>query len=172
MKKVFILETITIVCFLTLLFYGETKLSWKHALSFVLIGASIYFSEVVFENTFFIISAVLILSTVIWYIIMQNKFFKVLITNAICLIGMAVIQVWIPLYLLISGNDYSIIQNNQYLYGLPCRIIEYIILFLIFVFKIKPKIASKGLTKLVSKAAMTSSLWWVYEPKQPKCLRR
>jgi cyclic lactone autoinducer peptide len=171
----FILETITIVGFLTLLF--TQKLSWKVLLNFILIGGSIYFVESYNLNNFLEAGIICILATLIWSLLSStNSFFDILrktaLTNFICIIGMIVIQnAWIPFVCYITGKDLSYVLSNIYMFGLPCRAIEYIILIFIYIFKVKPTIVSGALTTIAKTTVKSASIWWVYQKKEPKILK-
>lgn len=169
----FILEAFTIVGLLTIMFYNQlgAKLGYKHLIVFILTCGAIYGSELI-QIPLVPELCILISSTLIFCVIMKVSIVKTFITNLICLVGMLIIQFWIPLYSLITNTSTETISNNFSFYGLPCRAVEYIILFLIYSFKIKPAIVSQSVLKLASNVSRTTSIWWVYQPKEPKCLKK
>lgn len=170
----FILESITIFVFFALLFV--VKLSPKYILTFVAICGAVYFSEM-FSNPLFLSAFVILSTTIIWTITYRINFDtlkKSFITATVCNIAMLLIQFWIPLYCLVTNTDPGSI--NEFIFGLPCRLIEYVILFGIYLVKVKPLLVYETTSNLVLKAAKNStrlaSIWWVYQPKVPKSLRK
>jgi cyclic lactone autoinducer peptide len=166
------LESITIFLFLSLLFV--VKFSPKHVFVLAAISASVYFSEKL-DNPILIWLLLISLVTCIWSISQGfnlKNIYKTFISLLICALSMLIIQFWIPLYLLISNADPKIITDNEFWFGLPCRLTEYIILFGIYSFKVKSIIASKAVTRLAKNTMSLTSLWWVYQPKAPKSLKK
>jgi cyclic lactone autoinducer peptide len=146
----------------------------KYIAAFVLTIAAVYASELL-NNSVFISLSIIISVTIIWtlfYSVSWNTLWKSLLTSSICIAGMLVIQFWIPLYLLVTNSDPTVINSNVFMFGLPCRVIEYAILSGIYIFRVKPIIASMGLTALAKRVTTAASIWWVYEPKPPKSLRK
>jgi len=165
----FILESITIFALLAILFVIPFKI--RYILSFIVISAVVYVCELI-QNPVLMAGTIVLSISIAWTIfhnISVSTFLKALVTNFVCMIAMLFIQFWIPLYVLITGVDPSTI--NEWLFGLPCRLVEYIILFLIYIFKVKPIIASKALMGLAKGTASTASIWWVYQPKEPRGIK-
>lgn len=170
-------ETITVVSFLSILFYSMYKPTFiKIFTAFLLIFVSISACDYI-ANEVIASAAIILLSAVIWTLITKGIDIKYLgksvLTVFICLVGMLAIQLWIPIYFMITGCKSSILNDvmTQFYLSIPCRIAEYIILFLIYVFKIKPIIAASVLAGLSKRVVSVASIWWIYQPKTPKGLR-
>jgi hypothetical protein len=170
----FILETITIVGLLTLLFWGTMKPSWKHATIFILTAASIFLIELQNFNDFAEAGIIILCSTFCWGLILPEENFvklalKSLLTNLISMAGIWLIQIaWIPFYLYVMKLDLNYVAANEFWFGLPCRIVEYIILALIYIFAVRPAIGAKSIETLGKAFGKYNfSILWVYEPKSP-----
>lgn len=171
-------EAITVFAFLSILFYGSYKPSaLKFIFSFLFIFVNIITGDMI-SNELLGAALIIILSAAIWTIITKgldlSYFFKSLLTIFICLTGMLVIQIWVPIYIMLTKQTTDILKDTmtQFYFSIPCRIMEYIILVFIYVFKIKPILAAKGLTAISKGIVKPASIWWVYTPKMPKGLRK
>jgi cyclic lactone autoinducer peptide len=163
----FILESITIFAFLAILFVIPFRP--RYVFSFGIICAAIYVCELI-TNPFLMAVAIIMSVSIIWTVFHEvsiNTFLKALVTNFICLLAMLAIQFWIPLYILITGTT----DINELLFGIPCRLLEYITLFIIYSVKVKPIILSKALTGIAKATVKPASIWWVYQPKIPRGLK-
>lgn len=175
----FILETITIVGLLTLLFWGKDRPSFRHAVAFILTALSIWLIESLSLNDFAEAGLIILISTIWWYLCVRTDMkngtliWKTFLTNLISMIGIWLIQIaWIPFYLYIMKLDLNYVVANEFWFGLPCRIVEYIILALIYIFAVRPAIGAKSI-ETIGKAIgkYNFSILWVYTPKTPKCWR-
>lgn len=90
----------------------------------------------------------------------------------------------VPLYLIITNTSQQTLNSSfweLFLIGLPIRVLEYVSLFIArkyFVNKdlnsennVVLKSLSKGVEKLAYSNMHAASTFWIYQPKEPKCLK-
>ncbi len=175
-------ETITIFAFFLVLFYSVVKP--LNIINVVISFIGFYLVDCLCDtfiiNDMFKALAMILIMSSIWSLCFEcdikSFHLKSIITATVCIIGIGILQIWIPLYLLITGQNANILNDTmtQFYFSIPNRLIEYLIIICIWKYGLTPLLkAASNITTYAAKASIRpASLFWIYQPKIPKSLGR
>ncbi|MFW9968610.1 MAG: cyclic lactone autoinducer peptide [Candidatus Odinarchaeota archaeon] len=156
----------------------------------IIVGIFIYLINIISKNIIHDDIIILALNplpiSVLWVSLFEKisfkRFFHVYLGTFAFYLFKGLIQIYIPIIKIIfdiNAKQYGAMLtdiNKAFLFVLPARIIEFVSIYLIYKYQKKTwsisKMASRSISFVAEHSSNTATLWFIYQPKEPKSIKK